>query len=137
MKSYNLVVVFNQAGDRLLLCKRKKEPYLGLSNFVGGKIEPGEDSLSAAYRELWEETGITKADIRLTHLMDLNYYVTECLLEVYVGRLNKELTVFGDENELYWSDLDHNFFDTGAYAGYGNMGHILLEIQGAKEWIPW
>lgn len=137
MRNYNLIVVFNSEMDRVLLCKRKKEPYKGLFNFVGGKIEPGESSLSAAYRELWEETGIGEEDIRLTHLIDLTYYVTDCLLEVYVGRLNKELTVFGDENELYWSDFDHNFFDSHTYAGYGNMGHILLEIQGAKDLISW
>jgi 8-oxo-dGTP diphosphatase len=55
------------------MCRRKKNPYKDLLNFVGGKIEPGEDHMDAAYRELWEETAIRKSDIRLTHVMDLSY----------------------------------------------------------------
>jgi ADP-ribose pyrophosphatase YjhB (NUDIX family) len=62
--NYNLVVVFSPDKTKLLMCRRLKEPYLGLSNFVGGKIEEGEDGLDAAYRELWEETGAEDARIR-------------------------------------------------------------------------
>ena len=38
MKGYNLIVVLNENADRMLLCNRRKNPYKGLSNFVGGKI---------------------------------------------------------------------------------------------------
>lgn len=129
MQGYNVIVVFNENADRILLCKRKKNPYKGLSNFVGGKIELNESGFDAAYRELEEETSITKNDVVLSHLMDLTYFYGKCSLEVYVGKLNKPVTVSGDENELYWSALDHNFFDTSQYAGEGNMGHILMEIE--------
>ena len=64
MKGYNVIVVFNKEADKMLMCKRVKDPYKGLSNFVGGKIEAGEDGMSAAYRELFEETSITKNDIK-------------------------------------------------------------------------
>ena len=43
MKGYNLIAVFNEAEDQLLMCKRKKNPYQGLANLVGGKIEKGEN----------------------------------------------------------------------------------------------
>lgn len=129
MQGYNVIAVLNESKDRLLLCTRKKNPYQGLSNLVGGKIEPGEESLHAAYRELEEETSIGKADIFLTHLMDTTYYLDDCYLEVYVGRLNKTLLVSGDENDLYWSSLDCNFFDTTQYAGDGNIGHIMEHIK--------
>lgn len=56
MQGYNAIAVFNETSDKLLMCRRKKDPYKGLSNFVGGKIELNEDSLMAAYRELEEET---------------------------------------------------------------------------------
>ena len=51
--------------------QKAKEPLQRLYNFVGGKIEENEDGLHAAYRELEEETGITREDIHLTHLMTL------------------------------------------------------------------
>ncbi len=129
MQGYNLIAVYNEALDRLLMCRRKKDPYKGLSNFVGGKIEAGEDGLHAAYRELWEETAITKADITLTHLMDFTYCLDDCYVEVYVGRLNKPVEVTGEENELYWSGTDFDFFDMEKYAGEGNIGHIMEHIK--------
>lgn len=39
VKKLNLVVVFNPKMDQVLFCIRAKEPYKGLYNFVGGKVE--------------------------------------------------------------------------------------------------
>ncbi|MBQ8432774.1 MAG: NUDIX hydrolase [Clostridia bacterium] len=133
MKGYNVIVVFNPKCDRILMCKRRRNPYKGLSNFVGGKIEKDENGLDAAYRELEEETSITKADIILSHLMDFTYHFANCYLEVYVGKLNKPIDVTGDENDLYWSSLDHNFFDVTQYAGEGNIGHIMMHVEMFKK----
>lgn len=106
---------------------------MGLNNMVGGKIEAGENSEAAAYRELNEETGITRENIRLTHLMDFTYYLDNCYVEVYVGRLNADVQVKGEENTLFWSDFEHNFFDMKEYAGEGNIGHIMEHIKIFKE----
>lgn len=129
MQGYNVIMIFNPKMDRLLMCKRRKNPYKGLSNLVGGKIELGEAGLDAAYRELEEETGISQADVTLQHMMDFTYYIQECYVEVYVGRLKREVTVSGDENELYWSDLDQNFFDMTLFAGEGNIGHMMEQVK--------
>ncbi len=129
MKNFNIIVVLDETEEKVLLCKRRKEPYKGLSNFVGGKIEPGEDGLQAAYRELWEETSITKEDIQLFHFMDFIYHHDPCRLEVYVGKLNGPVTVKGDENKLYWESVDEDMFDAGRFAGQGNMGHIMSLIR--------
>lgn len=133
MQGYNLIVVFDKTEQKLLMCKRKKEPYKGLSNFVGGKIEAGEEGDAAAYRELEEETSITKKDIILTHLMDFTYHLDQCYVQVYVGKLNQTVVVKGEENDLYWSTLDHDFFDASKYAGEGNIGHILMHVFMNKE----
>ena len=129
MQGYNAIVVFSENTDKMLMCKRSKNPYKGLSNFVGGTIEEQENGLDAAYRELEEETAITKKDIILFHLMDFTYYLENCYLEVYVGKLNKDVDVRGDENELYWSTLDNDFFDVTQYAGEGNIGHIMMHVE--------
>lgn len=129
MQEYNIIMVYSRDKSRLLMCKRLKDPYKGLSNLVGGKIEPDEPGLDAAYRELFEETGITKEDITLHHLMDFTYYFQNCYVEVYAGRLKQDVAVSGDENELYWSDLDQNFFDLNLFAGEGNIGHMLEQVK--------
>lgn len=133
MQGYNLIVVYNESFDKILMCRRRKNPFKGLANFVGGKIEAGEESLHAAYRELEEETSITSEDITLLKLMDMNYYFSALYLEVYMGKLNKPVTLAGDENELFWADMNDNFFDTTKYAGYGNIGHILAEAALYKK----
>lgn len=133
MQGYNAIVVFNENADRVLMCKRRKNPYKGLFNFTGGKIEENEDGINAAYRELEEETAITRNDIILSHLMDFTYPLDNCRLEIYVGKLNKPINVFGEENELFWSELDKNFFDPKHYAGEGNIGHIMMHVEMHKS----
>ena len=133
MQGYNVIAVFNSELTKVLMCRRKKEPYKGLSNFVGGKIENNEDGLTAAYRELEEETSITRDNIDITHLVDFRYPLDDCYVEVYVGRLKEDVKIQGYENELYWSDLDKNFFDSSQYAGYGNIGHIMELIWLYKD----
>ena len=54
MKRMNVIVIFNKAFDKILMCKRTKEPYIGMYNLVGGKIEKENDGLNEAYRELEE-----------------------------------------------------------------------------------
>ncbi len=39
MKQYNVIVIFNKDMNKTLMCKRAKEPYMGMYNLVGGKIE--------------------------------------------------------------------------------------------------
>jgi 8-oxo-dGTP diphosphatase len=130
---FNVIATFDNNCERVLMCKRRKNPYKGLYNFVGGKIEDGESGLNAAYRELEEETGIYKTDIILTHLMDFTYYISDIRIEVYVGRLNKDVTVCGDENDLEWLEINQNFFDLAKFAGEGNIGHIMEQIYLYKE----
>ena len=133
MQGYNLIAILSPDADRWLMCKRKKPPFQGLSNLVGGKIEAHESSLDAAYRELAEETGITKNDIVLSHLMDLTYHVCDFFIEVYVGRLRHEVVLAEEENELYWTELDLDYFDNTRFAGEGNLGHILRHILLYKD----
>lgn len=65
--------------------------------------------------------------------LDFTYYLPSIKVEVYVGRLNKEFKVYGDENDLEWIDINQNFFDTSRFAGEGNIGHIVEHIILSKE----
>lgn len=48
MQGYNLIAVFGPDERTILLCRRCRDLYKRLLNFVGGKIEPEEDGLDAA-----------------------------------------------------------------------------------------
>ncbi len=133
MKKLNVILVYNKEEDKILMCKREKEPYKGKLNLVGGKVEPNEDELHAAYRELQEETGITQNDITLTHMMNFQYTISNVELEVYAGKLNKEITLKEEINKLYWINKNENFFDSNDFAGEGNIGHMLQQAEIYKE----
>ncbi len=129
MKKLNVILVYNKEEEKILMCKREKEPYKGKFNLVGGKVEQNEDELHAAYRELQEETGITDSDIKLTHIMNFQYKMSDMELEVYVGKLNKDVDLIEEVNKLYWIEKDEQFFDTNKYAGEGNIGHIIRQVE--------
>ena len=56
-------------GSKVLLCE-----YWGINLFPGGKINKGEDSVSALIRELKEETGKEYLENELIHLVDIMDY---------------------------------------------------------------
>ena len=124
-KRYNCIVVFNCKKDEVLFCERQKDPYKGTYNFVGGKVEPAEESETAAYRELQEETGITRQQIRLYRLMDIRYYYQNFDLELYVGKLEDEVSLKEEENPLLWLPVDEDFTDRERFAGEQNIAHIM------------
>ena len=129
MKKMNVIVIFNSNMTQTLMCKRTKDLYKGMYNLVGGKIEKENDGLNEAYRELYEETNISKDDVTLTHFMNITYVKWEKELEVYYGKLNKDVELVEEVNQLEWVSIDENFFDMKKYAGEGNIGHIMEEIK--------
>ena len=133
MKKLNVILVYNKDENKILMCKREKEPYKGKFNLVGGKVEQNEDELHAAYRELQEETGITDKDITLTNIMNFEYKMSDMELEVYAGKLNKDVNLVEEVNKLYWMDRKENFFDMNKFAGEGNIGHMLEQAELYKD----
>ena len=128
-KMYYEIVVFDNKLENTLMCKRTKEPYMGMYNLVGGKIEKENGGLNEAYRELEEETNIKKKDIDLIHFMNLTYTKWNKELEVYYGILKNEVELIEEVNKLEWISVNDNFFDMNRYAGEGNIGHIIEEIK--------
>ena len=129
MQGYNCIMVFSLDDEKLLFCKRTKDPYMGLYNLVGGKIEKDEDGFVAAYRELREETGIDSKDIQLSHMMDFTYYNQNCYVEVYVGKVNAEVTLIDELHPLEWLSVNENYFDSTKFAGEGNIGHMVEQVR--------
>ena len=129
MQGYNCIMVFSPDSSQILFCKRTKDPYKGLYNLVGGKIEEEENGFDAAYRELEEETGIDSGKILLSHMMDFTYYNQNCYVEVYVGKLNEETVLQEEAHPLEWLPLNEDYFDSSRFAGEGNIGHMVEQVR--------
>ena len=129
MRKLNLIVVFNEDLSKTLFCIRAKEPYKGLYNFVGGKVEENETNEESAYRELFEETGISNKDVKLDHFMDLNYFKYENNLQVYYGILKHEVNLVEEKNKLEWVAINDELLDNSKFAGNYNIPHIIRQIK--------
>lgn len=129
MKKLNLIVVFDEKLEKGLFCIRAKDPYKGMYNFVGGKVEQNETNDEAAYRELFEETGIQKNDIELEHFMDLNYFKYESNLQVYYGILKRKVNLVEEKNKLEWLTINEQLLNDEKFAGHYNIPHIIKQIK--------
>ena len=123
--TYNLVLVFDKDEKQVLMCYRSKNPYKGKYNLLGGKIDNGESYLESAYRELFEESGITEKEIDLKPFIDYVWHPIKMEMKVFYGILNKEIELVEEIHELVWMDLDEDFFDYKKFAGEGNIGYMI------------
>lgn len=122
---YNLVMVLNKEETHLLMGYRSKDPYKGLYNLLGGKIEENEDYLLSAYRELEEESGISQKDIELKPFIDFTWHPLNMEMKVFVGKLKHDVTLREELHVLHWIDITSDFFDMSKFAGEGNIGHMV------------
>ena len=111
-------VVFDHR-DRLLLIRRKNEPFKGQYALPGGFIELEETTENAARRELLEETGVTAESLRLIGVYsdpnrDPRHH---CISIAYLTVAHEARALSGDDAETaefveHWLNLplafDHN-----------------------------
>lgn len=101
------------AKGKVLLIKRGKEPYKGCWAFVGGRIDPQDDDiLSAARRELYEETHLK--DLDLEYVKTVGNKTRDprgfCLTSVFMAKLRKipvDVKAGDDAVDYQWFDLDN------------------------------
>lgn len=133
MKKFNIIIVYNNDNSKILMCKRKKEPFKDKLNLVGGKVEDNEDDIKAAYRELSEETGIKEENINLKHLMNFDYLFQDMQLQVYIGKVKKQIKLVEEINELFWIEVNSDFWNLDKFAGDGNIWHMIKYADNYKN----
>lgn len=99
-------------GQEILLIKGAptKRLWANRYNGIGGHVEPGEDILSAARRELAEETGLADIPLTLRGLINIAVHPdgnapSGVLVFVFTGHSAQRRTVAGPEGALHWMPL--------------------------------
>jgi 8-oxo-dGTP diphosphatase len=74
--------------DKILMIKEKKPTAFNKWNFPSGRIEPGEEILAAAYREVKEETGF---EVLLTSTTGVYHFISntnhQVILFHFIGEI--------------------------------------------------
>jgi len=102
-------LIFIRKEDEILLIKGAddKKIWPGLFNGIGGHIERGENLISAAERELVEETGISnvKLDLRGIIFIDVNEN-NGIAIYVFVGESDTKTIKNSPEGTLEWVKIN-------------------------------
>lgn len=109
------VLIFLRNGGDVLLLRGApdKRIWANKYNGVGGHIEPDEDVMSAARREVKEETGLSVGALELAAVVNINAGKPDLgiIMFVFVGWSNTRDTSASHEGSLHWVPIDRLPFD--------------------------
>ena len=133
LKEYVLGVVFSFDKKEILLMKRKKDPYNGLINGIGGKVESTETHLAAMKREFGEESGLSIDSIKeIEHMMSISF--PEEILHAYFIKLKTKVNLVVEENHegtYFWEVITNKLLDcnNNDLAGEGSLSYFIKFAQ--------
>jgi 8-oxo-dGTP diphosphatase len=100
-------LLFVVDGARVLLIEKKRGLGAGKVNAPGGRIEPGEEPIAGAVREVIEETGVVPGDVRKHGELRFQFvdgYALDC--EVFRAGSHRGVAIETDEAVPLWTPLD-------------------------------
>jgi len=117
MKKKNVVMCILKNKGKILLLKRSGEDnlYPNRWSFVSGGIEKGEEPIEAAYREVNEEAGIEKNELRLKKkdfFVSTNREINVTFnTNIFLFEIEKSKVILNEENDDYSWVAPKKLFD--------------------------
>ncbi len=132
MKPFVVIFLFTKDYKKVLLMKRKKEPYKNCWNGIGGKIEENETEIEAAIRECKEETGIILKNPKLFityKYPESNSINSNTTLNVLYDFVDETKIDENYEGTYEWKDIQFAMdFNNKEMAGFSNISQFIKEI---------
>jgi len=119
---YTLVYLISR-GKVLLIKNAPGRSHAGEWIGLGGKLERGEDPVSSAVRELWEESGLTVADPKLRGTFIWIDDVQCGIVYIVTGTSWSGTLVESDEGALQW----HRIADLPSLEGLAKHQRLFLD----------
>jgi oxygen-independent coproporphyrinogen-3 oxidase len=101
----------------VLMIRRGEHPYMSEWALPGGFVKPGESAEQAAYRELKEETGISRVSLSQLHLFsepkrDPRGWIVSCSFIALADEKNLSLQFGEDAIDAQWFDVEFHKLDS-------------------------
>lgn len=106
-KPIHVAVGLLKQDNQFLIAKRPmNKPYSGYWEFPGGKVELGESSEAALYRELQEELGIEIKQANLWFSHQHTYPDKTVLLDLWLVKVYSGTPSALEHAEIRWADVE-------------------------------
>jgi len=99
MEEYEAAKAIIKHEEKILVVRCPKSK---LYDFPGGKLEQGEDYLTALKREVFEETGLILTDIQTSHIYEvswIDYHERKIHSKYFVASTNTADITLSEEND--------------------------------------
>ncbi|HBR32105.1 MAG: NUDIX hydrolase [Eubacteriales bacterium] len=130
------IILFDN--KRTLLIRRGGHPFIGKWAFPGGFVEPYETVEQAAYRELFEETGLSEVEIKQLRCFSEPHRDprTRIITIAFTGRLitRENHIIAGDDAEnAAWFDISVLPVSTGVYRDGSYEDEYEIKLTNGRE----
>lgn len=99
-------IIFNTENQFLIARKKEGKPLAGFWEFPGGKVDLGEDDLSALIREIREELNVELKDIQFSFEFMYRYPDKEIEFAFFRAQINSGNIQLTDHDDVMWINME-------------------------------
>ena len=65
--------------------------------------------------------------------MNFDYPFQDMQLQVYIGKIKKQIELVEEVNQLFWIEINSDFWNLDKFAGDGNIWHMIKYADNYKN----